>query len=296
MNIRDLDYYRKLFQVKSYTRVASHFNISQPTVTAVIQRLEKGLETQLLIRDQSHKALIFTESGIQFEKHVEQMLQELETADSELKAMKKEKVRFGLPPIIGSYYFPLLSEYLLKDQNLSSLIVHEDGSESLLHKLLKSELDLALLGTAQPVGEMGSPVLTTQILAHKKFRIIVSPQHPFTRRKALPFKDLKNENFIQLNERFVHPLAFNQLCRRLRIRPKIINRLNDSQIIKGMVARNVGISLLTEMAIRPQDLIVSLPLSDEKQPEFLVSIAYQSNHVLTDLQQKLIHWFSQNPI
>ncbi|MFT8318195.1 MAG: LysR substrate-binding domain-containing protein [Sporolactobacillus sp.] len=294
MNIRDLEYYRKLFHVKNYTRVASHFNISQPTVTAAIQRLERELDTQLLIRDQSHKDLIFTESGIQFEKHVEQILQELETADSEIKAIKKEKVRFGIPPIIGSYYFPLLSEYLLKDQSLSSLVVYEDGSKSLLHRLLKGELDLALLGTAQMIAEMNDSLLTAQILAHKKFKIIVSAQHPFAKRESISFKDLEGENFIQLNERFVHPLAFNRLCQQAHIRPKVINRLNDIQIIKGMVARNVGISLLTEMAIMPQDPVVSIPLNDEKQPEFLVSIAYQANHVLTDLQQKLIHWFSLN--
>ncbi|WP_100489447.1 LysR substrate-binding domain-containing protein [Sporolactobacillus pectinivorans] len=293
MNIRDLQYFKQLFQDNSFTKAANFFKVSQPTITAAIHRLENELDTQLVIRDQSHKELIFTESGKQFEKHITQILQELGTAKSEITAIKKEKVRLGLPPIIGGYYFPTLSAKMAERDLLSSLDTREDGSKSLLNKLINGHLDIALLGSAHPIEDAK---LSVHLLTHKKFKIIVSPNHPLAGQKSLAFKDLKNESFIQLNERFVHSIAFQQLGRQTHTKPGIIYRTNDIQIIKGMVANNVGISFLTELAISPQDPVVALSLNDDPQPEFIIQLVYRSNHILTPVQQKIVQLLTQNKL
>ncbi|MCO7175197.1 LysR substrate-binding domain-containing protein [Sporolactobacillus kofuensis] len=291
MNIKELHYFQRLFQEISFTKTAKFFHVSQPTITAAVQRLEKELDTQLVIRDQSHKNLIFTDSGKQFEKHVEQILQEIETAKLEITAIKKEKVRLGLPPIIGSYYFPSLSSLLVKHDLLSRLETHEDGSKLLLNKLITGQLDLALLGSVQRIE---NEQLSGHMLSRKKFKIIVSRTHPLSQKRSVAFKDLLSEPFIQLNERFIHSIAFQQLSRQTHTKPAIIYRTNDLQIIKGMVANNVGISFLTEMAILPQDPVVALALSDDLQPEFLIQLVYRSNHLLTSVQQKIVDLMTTN--
>nr|WP_290443427.1 LysR substrate-binding domain-containing protein [Sporolactobacillus kofuensis] len=291
VNIKELHYFQRLFQEISFTKTAKFFHVSQPTITAAVQRLEKELDTQLVIRDQSHKNLIFTDSGKQFEKHVEQILQEIETAKLEITAIKKEKVRLGLPPIIGSYYFPSLSSLLVKHDLLSRLETHEDGSKLLLNKLITGQLDLALLGSVQRIE---NEQLSGHMLSRKKFKIIVSRTHPLSQKRSVAFKDLLSEPFIQLNERFIHSIAFQQLSRQTHTKPAIIYRTNDLQIIKGMVANNVGISFLTEMAILPQDPVVALALSDDLQPEFLIQLVYRSNHLLTSVQQKIVDLMTTN--
>lgn len=290
MNIKELQYFQRLFQENSFTKTANFFHVSQPTITAAVQRLEKELDAQLVIRDQSHKDLIFTDSGKQFEKHVEQILQEIETAKLEITAIKKEKVRLGLPPIIGGYYFPTLSSQLVSQDLLSRLDTHEDGSKLLLNKLITGHLDIALLGSVQSIE---NDQLSGHMLSRKKFKIIVSRNHPLAQKKAVAFKDLQREPFIQLNERFIHSIAFEQLSRQNRIKPEIIYRTNDIQVIKGMVANNIGISFLTEMAILPQDPVAVLELSDVVQPEFMIQLVYRSNHVLTAVQQKIVDLMTQ---
>lgn len=293
MNIKELSYFTRLYHENNFTKVAQYFNVSQPTITAAIQRLEKELDTQLVIRDQSHKELIFTESGRQFEKHAEQILQELKTARSEIRALNKEKVRFGLPPIIGSYYFPFLSARLSEKKLLQNLETYENGSKVLLNKLINGQLDMALLGSVRAIEDAR---LTQLGLARKKFNIIVGPQHPLAEKRVVAFKDLIHESFIQLDEGFVHSTAFHLLTRRMRRKPEVIYRSNDIQIIKGMVANNVGISFLTEMAVFPSDSVVALELSDEKQPEFLISLAYRANHILTPMQQGIVDLLTENKL
>ncbi|MCQ2010734.1 MAG: LysR family transcriptional regulator [Sporolactobacillus sp.] len=290
MNIRDLNYFIQLFREKNFTKVAQYFNVSQPTITAAVQRLEKELDVQLVIRDQSHKELIFTESGRQFEKHVTQILQELDAAKLELTAIKQERVRFGLPPIIGSSLFPALSAKLLEKNWLSHLDTREDGSKSLLNQLKNGKLDLALLSSTKPIKDSK---FTVHLLARKKFKVIVSPNHPLAHAGSVAFQDLKNESFIQLNERFVHSIAFRQFSEQAQIKPAIIYQTNDVPIIKGMVSSGVGISLLSETALLPQDPVAVLTLKDQPQPEFLIQLVYRSNHLLTSLQQNIMHLLTQ---
>ncbi|GAY75549.1 malolactic regulator [Sporolactobacillus inulinus] len=123
--------------------------------------------------------------------------------------------------------------------------------------------------------------------------MITSPAHPLAKNGSIRFYDLAQESFIQLNERFVHSIAFNQLSRQAQIKPKLIYQTNDVQIIKGMVAKGVGISLLSAAALLPQDPVAVLTLRDQPQPEFLIQLVYRSNHLLTNLQQEMIQLFMQ---
>lgn len=45
MNIKELYYYHDLVRTKNFSQVAADFNISQPTVTMAIKRLEESFGT-----------------------------------------------------------------------------------------------------------------------------------------------------------------------------------------------------------------------------------------------------------
>ena len=145
MNIKELYYYHDLVRTKNFSQVAADFNISQPTVTMAIKRLEESFGTTFFMRDRSHHQLTVTSTGLQFDQHVQRIIEELEIAQKELTRAKQERISFGLPPIIGSWYFPRFTPALLQAGLLNQLEVVDHGSASLLQLLAKGELDLALL-------------------------------------------------------------------------------------------------------------------------------------------------------
>lgn len=51
MNIKELYYYHDLVRTKNFSQVAADFNISQPTVTMAIKRLEESFGTTFFMRD-----------------------------------------------------------------------------------------------------------------------------------------------------------------------------------------------------------------------------------------------------
>ena len=285
MNIKELYYYHDLVRTKNFSQVASDFNISQPTVTMAIKRLEESFGTTFFMRDRSHHQLTVTNTGLQFDQHVQRIIEELEIAKKELTRAKQERISFGLPPIIGSWYFPRFTPALLQAGLLNQLEVVDHGSASLLQLLAKGELDLALLGSLQPFQQ---PSLRACVIDKAPIRIIVAKDHPLAAfEDGVSFAQAAQYPFITLDDEYVHAQAFRQAARLARVRPKIVFKTSDVQILKALVANNSGISFLTDLALDDNDGLVALPLTDGSQPEFIISLAARANRLLTPNAQRL---------
>lgn len=285
MNIKELYYYHDLVRTKNFSQVASDFNISQPTVTMAIKRLEESFGTTFFMRDRSHHQLTVTSTGLQFDQHVQRIIEELEIAQKELARAKQERISFGLPPIIGSWYFPRFTPALLQAGLLNQLEVVDHGSASLLQLLAKGELDLALLGSLQPFQQ---PSLRARVIDKAPIRIIVAKDHPLAAfEDGVSFAQAAQYPFITLDDEYVHAQAFRQAARLARVRPKIVFKTSDVQILKALVANHSGISFLTDLALDDNDGLAALPLTDGSQPEFIISLAARANRLLTPNAQRL---------
>lgn len=285
MNIKELYYYHDLVRTKNFSQVASDFNISQPTVTMAIKRLEESFGTTFFMRDRSHHQLTVTSTGLQFDQHVQRIIEELEIAQKELARAKQERISFGLPPIIGSWYFPRFTPALLQAGLLNRLEVVDHGSASLLQLLAKGELDLALLGSLQPFQQ---PSLRARVIDKAPIKIIVAKDHPLAAFKnGVSFAQAAQYPFITLDDEYVHAQAFRQAAYLARVRPKIVFKTSDVQILKALVANHSGISFLTDLALDANDGLAALPLTDGSQPEFIISLAARANRLLTPNAQRL---------
>lgn len=285
MNIKELYYYHDLVRTKNFSQVAADFNISQPTVTMAIKRLEESFGTTFFMRDRSHHQLKVTSTGLQFDQHVQRVIEELEIAQKELTRAKQERISFGLPPIIGSWYFPRFTPALLQAGLLNQLEVVDHGSASLLRLLANGELDLALLGSLQPFQQ---PSLRARVIDKAPIKIIVAKNHPLAAfKEGVSFVQAAQYPFITLDDEYVHAQAFRQAARLAHVRPKIVFKTSDVQILKALVANNSGISFLTDLALDANDGLVALPLTDGSQPEFVISLAARANRLLTPNAQRL---------
>lgn len=284
MKLKDLQYYQALVKTRNFSHVTNEFRVSQPTITMAIQRLEKDFGTPFFVRDHVHKELHLTPAGKQFAMHVDVILNELEIAYQEIEQSKSTKIRFGLPPIIGNYYFPPLTPALMRHGLLSHLETYEHGSKEILKMLEHGNLDIALLGSLTPLKETR---LKTVELNKYPFKIIVSKNHPLASQDKIDFACLKNEKFIVPDSEFFHEQAFKQICRLAHFRPQVIYRTADIHVIKAMVAENLGIAYLTSLAITPEDNIATLEVSAPLNQSFRLAAVTRSTEILTPYKQQL---------
>lgn len=283
MNIQDLKYYHELVNLKSYTKTAEKFGVSQPTITAAIKRLENKLNAKFIIRDQSHKNIIITKLGMQFDEHVQSILNEVNIAKQEIRQETGVNISFGLPPIIGRNYFPNLVPNLLRKGVLNHLDVVEKGSYDLQHLLEDGHINFALLGLTQINFD---PNIEFKVIKKYPMSIIVSPDHPLAKRDAVFFKEIAPYPFIGLNSDYTHTKILDKMTYRNKINLKTIYRSPDVRVVKSLVAQNLGISYLTTLAIDNSDHVKALPLLDQPQPEFMLVAATRKNHLMTDTEQE----------
>lgn len=290
MNIQDLKYFHTLINLKSYTKTAQKFNVSQPTITAAIKRLEKKFGGQFIIRDQSHKSIIITSLGRQFDEHAQAILNEVSVAEAEVKAQPSPDILFGLPPIIGRNYLPTIAPKLFSEGILPRLNVVEHGSNDLRKMLIEGEINLTLLGLASLNVE---PIIKVHVIDRYPIEVIVSKKHPFAQKKGIYFKELAQENFIGMTQDYIHTQALEKLAHQNHITLNTIYRSPDVAVIKSLVAQNLGVSYVTTLSIHDNDNVVSIPLLDKDQPEFLFAAATRKNHILTSKEEVLWNILTQ---
>ena len=88
MKLQQLKYFNELCRLKSFSKVAAKFKVSQPTVSYAIKGLEDTLGVQLIVRDQSHSKISLTKEGQIFRQFSQNALQQLEMGKAALKASK----------------------------------------------------------------------------------------------------------------------------------------------------------------------------------------------------------------
>ncbi|WP_318766800.1 LysR family transcriptional regulator [Lactiplantibacillus carotarum] len=285
MNTKDLDYFNQIILQKNFSKVASFFDVSQPTITMAVKRLEAEFGATLIIRDRVHNDITVTASGRQLAEHAEIILRQLNIAHQEINNLTEQQIVLGLPPIIENHYFPPIAAKLEKAGLLGNIQTLEGGSNAMRDAVRDGRVDMTLLGSVDPVAYTS---LIAEEFDRAPFSIFVSKDHPLANRKRIYFSELRHENFVFFNSNFVHNTAFNRLTRRNHFRPNIVFRSNDTHMLMKVISENVGVGFLTNIVDHYIDDVVQLELLDDEQPEFITSIVYRTSHILTPPQLKLL--------
>lgn len=285
MNTRDLQYFVTLVKFKNYTQVANYFNVSQPSITQAIRRLEQEFDTKLVRKDRVHRDEMITRSGMLLYKKAVAINEKIAVAHQEISRVKQKQIHFGLPPIIGKLYISqIVSEF--SKSLLQRIKIESVGSHELLAELQKGKIDIAILGSTTPINQPG---IFAEMIASRPFSIIVSSHHPLAKRKRVSFSELTNELFINYDQQYVHQAAFQAYCTYAQVTPRTaVYKVPNISWIKELVRQNKGISLMVKDAIKDEPGIVALKISDPIPEKFYISIAIREDYLLSDDEKQLI--------
>ena len=271
MNLKDLQYFYDLCQLQSYTEVAKQHNVSQPSISYAIKRLEESFNCKLIHHDPSHRSFKLTPQGQILLRHTEKILPEVISTRKEINRSLAQYSTVGFPPIIIQYLFAALNE---KDKFdfLKKVRPIRGGSVELLNLLLKGDLDASLLGLIEPLNH---PSIETHELFHKELYVVLSKNHPLAAAPSLTFEDLVDQSFILLDEHFVHLKAFELLNQKYQNKAEIFFKTDDIVIIKELLKKGIGVSLLADIALSDEDDdLIKIPLIPKDKITFTVYYAY----------------------
>lgn len=290
MNTRDLQYFVALVKYKNYTQVAKLFNVSQPTITQSIQRLEREFNAQLIRKDKVHRDEMVTRSGRMLFENAQLINKKIELAHQEINRANQRQIRFGLPPIIGKMYISKIVQQT-SDKLLQRLKIVSAGSHELLGQLQDGKIDIAILGSNKLINQPG---IYADLITTRPFNIIVSTQHPLAKRRTVSFKELGNEHFVNYDQQYVHNAAFQAYCTYAGIKPQTAAyRVPDISWVKELVRQNLGISLMVKDAIQNEPGIMSIAISDPLPEQFTISLAIREGYVLSPEEERFVDELKQ---
>ncbi|MDD9139249.1 LysR family transcriptional regulator [Fructobacillus sp. CRL 2054] len=166
MRIQDLEYYLSLAELGSFSQVSKKFQVSQPTVSLAMQRLEKELNTELIWRDPGHKKLALTHPGHILLKHARKMVAQYHQAEDEIQKEAEQKLVLGLSEIVDFAYFPSIEQHL-SDHFFTHLRKETVNGVDALSKLHKGQFDALLITGPLPIEEK----LTVIDIPHPPLRL-----------------------------------------------------------------------------------------------------------------------------
>jgi len=151
MNLQELRYFAAVVEFRHFGRAAESCNVSQPTLSSQIRKLEEELGVTLLER--TNKRVDVTPVGRQILEHAQRVLAEAGQIESVARAARDPLVgalRLGVIPTLAPYLLPLILGPLRDAYPGLAIELWEDQTRLLIEGLRSHRLDAALV--ASPLG------------------------------------------------------------------------------------------------------------------------------------------------
>ena len=181
MNLQELRYLVAIAEQRHFGRAAEACNVSQPTLSSQIRKLEQELGVTLLER--TNKRVALTAVGRQILVHAERALAEARQMEAVARTARDPLVgplKLGVIPTLAPYLMPLILQPLKQAYPGLTIELWEDQTRSLVEGLRNHRLDAALLATAAD-----APEITEIALFDEPLLAALPPQHRLARAKTV---------------------------------------------------------------------------------------------------------------
>lgn len=241
MEIRQLMYFIQIVKSGTYSAAAKQLYLSQPALSKAVKHLEEELGAKLLV--QGDKRSEPTDVGRVLFERGQQLIREyndLLGAVDEANSRNRGRLHFGIPYGLGQILFYRLTADFSRAFPEMELVVSGHGSAHIREEVLAGRLDIgATLIPPEP-----EPGLEATVIMRDQFFLLLPRAHPLAGREGVRFAQLREEQFIPLNEEFVMTRMTRQSCAMAGFAPRVKIVANRSDFIAELVADGQGIAVI----------------------------------------------------
>ncbi|MET0533577.1 MAG: LysR substrate-binding domain-containing protein [Steroidobacter sp.] len=250
MTLTELRYIVALASEQHFGRAAERCNVSQPTLSIAVKKLEDELGVALFERGK--QGVLVTPLG----QRIVAMASEVLEKTAEIKDVAASDgdqlagpLALGTLPTIGPYLLPQFIPLLQEMAAHLPLYVEEATQPALVTKLRNGDLD-AILASA-PCNETD---IVTQELFDEPFVLLMSARHRLASKQEVEANDLDPAELLLLDEG--HAFREQVLAAFPHLRPSDTHPLNRRAPMRGstletlrhMVASGLGLTILPQAA------------------------------------------------
>ena len=249
MNIRDLEYLIALADFKHFRKAADACNVSQPTLSGQIRKLEDELGTILLER--TSRKVLFTQSGLTLVEQAKAVLREVKVLKEMASNQGKEMsgpILIGVIPTLGPYISPIILPKLKALFPELDIYIYELQTSTLIEQLESGQIDCGIVALAKD----SEPFIELPIF-NEKIHLAVSSKHPWASQTDVDLSVLRDKEMLMLDNGHCLRTHSMDYCLAIGAKEDLRFKASSIETLRNMVAADAGIALIPELATRIGD-------------------------------------------
>lgn len=286
MNLRQLEVFHLVVKKGSCTKAAEELNVTQPAVTIQVKSLEKSLNLKLI--QHFGEKIQLSEAGELLYQYAEKIFDLVSEADEKMRDFKKlmrGTLQIGTTKNYARYIMPsLLTIFQARFPDIR-VILDEGNSEDMARSVLDMKNEMAFICQINIDRRLKSIFFSSV-----EFVLVVSPQHRFSQRGSISFRELNGEPVILREKGSGSRTAILRRFDLYGIKPSVIIEVGSLDFIVGYVKQGKGISFMFEPDIKEElekGLLKVIPI-EEGNVIFFTDIVYHSEQPLSPPAQALL--------
>jgi DNA-binding transcriptional LysR family regulator len=253
LDLRQLETFIEVANLKSFSKAADKLYITQPTVTNHIQNLEKEMKTSLINR--SGKNISLTPSGTILYEYAINIINSCKMAKFKLESFKG-KIQGHLDifssTIPSKYVLPnIVYNFLLTYPDVTFSLISKD-SKSIIKSILEGQSDFGIIGTRHCTNQLEYIDLMEDnlfLITPNIKRFSCHNYSTLEKNILLKEKIIMREKGSGVRELVERQMELNFLNLK---QLNIIGYVEDTEIIKKLVSLGAGISFLSEISVKDE--------------------------------------------
>ena len=201
MNIKQLEYFVQAAYSNSLNEAANKLYITQPTLSASLNNLEK--ELNLVIFDRQKRGVILTADGLALLAEANKMLESyqnmLKISQNCYNTIVGDITLYGIPQIVNSILLPAAKISLRNYQNIKLEIVENDNTVASIKGLKENEIYLGVYADNIVDNILESINCDSEVIFKGESYLYISTENPYSKLESINLSDLHRFSFAMNN-------------------------------------------------------------------------------------------------
>ncbi len=247
MNIRALEYLISFAQEESFTKAAARMNVSQPTLSTQIKKLEETLGVELIERTPGKQ--ILTPAGrevVYYAKRIQSDMSHIRQAARRAEDPWSSTVVLGVFPTLCPYLLPRIMPVLRRLKPNLAIRFVEEKSAKLIDLLNSGQIDAVILSE-----RLNESSIKTCHIFDEDFLLAASTNSAFGHEsKPVELSDLSTQRVLLLEDGHCMRRSMLDVCQKVGAKQSEF-RATSLETLRYMVVGSRDVTLLPRLATIP---------------------------------------------
>ena len=277
MDLGRLEAFLQVATLLSFSKAAEAMFLTQPTVTARIQGLERELGEPLFER--MGRGIRLTDAGATFLPNAKRALQAVEEgrdAISSLRNVERGSLSIGTAPTIGTYVLPAILEQYSKRYPDVEISIRTGRSEEVTRMVLADEVQIGF------ERHLTHPEIETIPLYEDDLSLMARASHPLARAQSVTVSDVARESVIFFDAGSSYHAISQTIFRETGVTPRHTLDVDSLEMAKHLVMRGLGLAFLPRVAVEhelTERAVVPIAIEDAEPLRRRIAVIYRQRRL-----------------